>query len=83
MAKSINGCSPQESVRKGVSPFAEIKIASDQSGHALMPFSNEVVQVLILGSPEWLEAQVVDDQQRHPDHGLEAALKGAHGTSCL
>jgi hypothetical protein len=79
----VDGGRAEESVGERVSPLRKIKIAGDKGGCALMAFGNKVVQVLVLGRPEWLEPQIIDDQQRHPDQGLEATLKDAHGASCV
>ena len=83
MPESVDGCRAEESVGERISPLGKIKITGDQGSCALMPFGNKVVQVLILGRLERFEPQIIDDQQRNPDQGLEATFKGAHGARCV
>lgn len=83
MPESVDGGRAKESVGERISPLGKIEIAGDKGGCALMPFGYEIMQVLILGRFERFEPQIIDDQQRHPDQGLETTFKGTHGASCV
>ena len=83
MPEPVDGGCTEKSVGKSIAPLRKIEIAGDERGCALMPFGYEVVQILILGRLERFEPQIIDDQQRNPDQGLEATSKGTHGASCV
>ena len=60
----IDGGHTQHPVgREDVSPFAEVQIAGHHGGCLLVTSADEVVDVLIVGRPQGLEAKIVDDKQ--------------------
>jgi len=64
MAEPIDGGHPQHPVGwEDISPFAEIQIAGHHSSRLLVPGTDEVVDILVVGRSQGLEAEVVDDEQ--------------------
>jgi hypothetical protein len=50
------------------------QVAGDDGGGLLVALGDEVVQVLVGWRAQRLEAEVVDDEQRHASQGGELAL---------
>lgn len=70
MSQPVDGGGSQQSViGEGLVPFAEIEIAGNDGARLLVALGDEVVQVLVRGRSQGLEAKIVDDQQRHASEG--------------
>jgi len=83
VAEPIDGGSAQDAVGEGISPLGQIKVAGDDSGAAFVAFRDHVVQVLVLGRPQGLEAEVVDDKQAGLGQLVELAFVGVGGSGSV
>ena len=64
--------------REGRTPFVEVQVRCQDRGRSLLAFSNQVVEVLVLGWPERFQPKVIDDEQCHLAEVLHAAFVRAH-----
>ncbi len=84
VAEPIDGGHAQHPVgREDVSPFAEVQIARDHGSRLLVTSADEVVDVLIVGRPQGLEAKIVDDEQGDLGQLAEDPLVGAGGPRAM
>ena len=61
MAKPVEGGAGQQAVGgEGVIPFLEVEVAGDDGGHALVALGDQVMQILVGGRAQRLEAEVID-----------------------
>ena len=58
--------------RKGITPLLEVQVAGDQGGGPLVAFGDQVVEDFILWRAQGLQPEIVDDEQRRFDQGLQA-----------
>ena len=80
MSQAVERCGGQQPVGgEGLIPLVEVQVAGDDGGGLLVALGDEVVQVLVGGSTQRLEPEVIDDEQRHPCQSGELALVGAGG----
>ena len=79
MTQPVEGRRPQEPVRKRIPPFTEVEIARDDGGGPFVAFADEVMQILVLGRAQGLQAKIIDDEKRYASNGLEAPLEGVGG----
>lgn len=63
-----------------VSPFTEVQVAGQDGGTVFVSLSDQVMEVFVFGRVHRLEAEVVDDEQRHLGERLETPLVGADCT---
>lgn len=65
----------EQSVRgEALVPFIEIQVARNDGCRLLVPLGNDVVQVYVGGSAQWLESDVVNDEQRYPCDSADREL---------
>ena len=58
MTQTIQSSSPEEAIRKSLSPLGEIQITGDDRSPAFIAFSNEVMKVFILGRAEGRDGMI-------------------------
>ncbi len=83
MPQSIECRRAQYLIGERLPPFGEVQVAGDDGGAALVALGNEVVEHLIVGLAHWLEAEVVDDDQRCLHQVLEPPLEAVGGPRCV
>lgn len=80
VTQPIERCRGERAIgREGLIPFGEVEVAGDDGGRGLVTFGDEVVQVLVGGRTQGLEAEVINDQQRHAGEVGELALVAPGG----
>ena len=80
MSEPIEGGRSQWFVRgERIAPLAEVEIAGEQGRGALVAFGHQVVEGFVLGRAPGFEAEIIDDEERHVDQGVEAPLVGSNG----
>ena len=79
MTQPVQGGGTEQTSREGLAPLGEIQVAGHDDGGPLIAFRDVVVEVLVLGWAQGLEAKGIDDEQRCLGQGLEAALEGGGG----
>jgi Flp pilus assembly protein TadD len=62
-----------------LAPIGERQVGGDRGKAALVALADEVLKVVVLGEPQRLEAEVLDDRQIDAVDALEAPLVGANG----
>lgn len=80
MAQPVDGGSPQDAVWKGIGPFRDIEIRSDDGAFAFIAFGDDIVEVFILAALQGLEAEVIDNEQAHRCELGKLSLKAVVGT---
>ncbi len=66
MPETVNGGCPQDAVGKGVGPFRDIQVRGNDGALSLVALGDHIVEVFVLGSFQWLEAEVVNDEEIDP-----------------
>lgn len=61
VTKAVDGGRAQDAVRKRIGPFRDVEVR--QRAFALVALGDDVVEVLVLGTLEGLESEIIDDQQ--------------------
>jgi hypothetical protein len=79
VAEAVEGGGAEEPVGEGVAPLGEVEVGGDEGGGAFVAFGDEVVEVLVVGWSQGLQAEVVEHEERYAGKGLEASLVGAGG----
>jgi len=63
VTEPVDGGGAQDAVWKRIEPFGDVEVRGHERAFALVALGDDIVEVLVLGTLEGLEAEVVDDQQ--------------------
>ena len=84
MAQPVEGGRGEQPVgRERLVPFGEVEVTGHDRGTLLVTFGDEVVQVLVGGWSQGLQAEVVDDEQCDACEGGELAVVAAGGAGSV
>jgi hypothetical protein len=81
--ETVEASRGQERIAEKVRPLGRGAVRSEQDAAALVPFVNNIIQVLGRGRLERLEAKVVEDEQVGTEIGVEPSLPGTVGPATV
>jgi hypothetical protein len=65
--------------REGRAPFVEVEIGGQHRRRPLVALGDQVMEILVFGRPQRLEAEIVDQKQRNFGQVIEAPFVRSHG----
>ena len=63
MTNTIDGGRAEEFIGEGVTPLGKIQVAGDDSPIPFVAFSDQVMEVLVLGRTKRFQSEVVNNQK--------------------
>src|SRR5690606_10524953 len=63
---------------EGLVPFGQIQIARHDSGGFFIALGDQFVEIFISRRAQWLQAEVIDDQQWYTGKRCQPSIVGAH-----